>query len=307
MNALTPIRDDQSFDAVCMPLYGPDAKPLPAHIGRAVVRNDTGETIAIAGPTFKPVQHRDVVTPILQHLEQAGYQVEERTPDRRSLYDLQGRRGAFVTPRFTENGAVMRTDVITGDFVRPTGSSSYLDDGPDTMLFKVSIFNSHNGSLAVRVVTSYERLICLNGMTRPEFSAGVYGKHTTGFNVRAAQAKIGNAMNGMTNDAELFGLWARTRLTIQQAEAMLRGTIAKLPKKPNGEAHFSEPLVNKILAQFHMEDQTVWGLYNAVTHWQTHGDRREGANPLSTTIQRETKVAAMLRSPQWGAMIAEAA
>lgn len=303
MNAITAIKDDRLFNAKVMPLYGPDARPLPHEIGRAVVRDDTNETIAIAGPSFKPVQHREIVDPIIQHLEREGYALEERQTSRNDLYDLQGRKGAFIKPVFSDNGAVMRTDIITGDFVQPTGASSYLNDGPDTMLFKVSIFNSHNGSLAVRVVTSYERLICMNGMTRPEFSAGVYGKHTTGFNVKAAQAKIGNAINGMTNDAETFGAWAKTRLSVVQAEQMLKATVAKLPNKPNGDAHFSQPLLNKILTQFRHEDQTVWGLYNAVTHWQTHGERREGANILSTTIGRETKVASMLRSKAWGEMI----
>ena len=197
----------------------------------------------------------------------------------------------------------MRVDIITGDFLQPTGSSNYLNDGPDTMLFKVSVLNSHNGSLAVRVITSYERLICMNGMTRPDFSAGVYGKHTSGFNVKAMQAKIGNALNGMTHDAEKFGMWAKTRITIEQAQEMLKKTVAKLPNKSNGESHFSERLMNKILDQFRREDQTVWGLYNAVTHWQTHGQRREGSNVISTTIQRETKVASMLRSKAWGELV----
>lgn len=307
MNTMTQFKDDRLFNAVCKPLYGPDAQPLPVEIGRAVVRDDTNETIAIAGPSFKPVQHRDVVDPLIQHLERNGYALEERRADRNSLYDLQGKKGAFIQPSFTDNGAVMRTDIITGDFVQPTGSSTYLADGPDTMLFKMSIFNSHNGSLAVRVVTSYERLICMNGMTRPEFSAGVYGKHTTGFNVKAAQAKIGNAMNAMEKDADTFGLWSKTRINVAQAEQMLKATVAKMPKKPNGEDHYSQPLLNKILGQFRYEDQTVWGLYNAVTHWQTHGERREGANVLSTTIGRETKVASMLRSASWSNMVREAA
>lgn len=304
MNVLTTLKDDRAFDAVLRPLYGPDAQPLSPDLGRAVVRNDSQETIAIAGPNFKPVQHREVINPIIDHFESRGYRLEERTPSRNSLYDLQGKKGAFIKSQFSDNGAVMRVDIITGDFLQPTGASVYLDDGPDTMLFKTSVFNSHNGSLAVRVVTSYERLICMNGLTRPDFSAGVYGKHTTNFNTTAMRAKIGNAMHGMTDDAERFGLWAKTRISVADAEKMLKQTIAKLPNKANGSPHFSEPLLNKILEQFRREDQTVWGLYNAVTHWQTHGQHKKGANALTTTIGRENKVANMLRSAQWKGLAA---
>lgn len=299
MNALTMTRNDRAFNAVVQPLFDDQGREIAPQLGRRVVRDDTGETIALCGPHFKPVQHRDVVDPILDQLVAQGYDVRERAHERRSLYDLAGQKGAFISYGFTDNGAVMRTDIITGDFIQPTGRTSYLDQGPDTMLFKTSILNSHNGSLAVKVITSYERLICMNGTTRPDFSAGVYGKHTSNLNLQAMQAKIENALTGMHTDADRFGAWAKKRITVEVAETVLRLTIAKLPPKPNGEPHFSEPLVNKILDQFRHEDQTVWGLFNAVTHWQTHGQRQKNADPLTVTIGREQRVAEMLRSAEW--------
>ena len=303
MNAITEIKAPR-FNAEVMPLYGPNGRILPASIGRAVVRNDTGETIAVCGPNFAPVQHHDITDPIFDHLAAQGYEVEERAKSKHDLYDLQGRKGAFVQSATTDNGAVMRTDVILGDFINPTGRSHYLQEGADTMLFKISIFNSHNSSLAVRVVTSYERLICLNGMTSPSFSAGVYGKHTNSFNLDAMTKKIEASMNAMSGDADKFGMWARTKLTVQQADEFLQRTVAKLRDKPNGEANFSQPLVNKILEQYHREDQTVWGLFQAVTHWQSHGERREGSDALKTTIGRESRVASMLRTKEWAGLLA---
>jgi hypothetical protein len=303
MNMIATIPTERTFNAVVQPLYDANGKEVDAEIGRAVVRDDTGETISVCGPAFKPVQHSEVIDPILDHLHGLGYEVKERNPSQRSLYDLAGEKGAFLRTSFAKNGAVMRADIITGDFIKPTGASNYLQDGPDTMLFKTSIFNSHNGSLAVRVNTSYERLICMNGMTRPDFSAGVFGKHTQGFSIKAMQAQIENAVNGMHHDADTFGLWAKKRITREVAETMLQMTLAKLPNKPNGDAHFSERLVNKILEQFTREDQTVWGLYQAITWWQTHEKSSRGASAVTTMINRETRVSQMLRTPQWGALI----
>lgn len=300
MNQMTPIQADTetAFRVYVAPLVGEDGREVDPDIARGVYRDDTGDVIATCGRSFQPVQHQDVLDPILDHFSSKGYDIAFREPDQRGLYDLKGRSGAFVQRQLAKNGAIMRTDIITGDFIEPTGSTRYLDSGDDTMLFKTSIFNSHNGSLAVRVNTSYERLVCLNGMTRASFSAGVYGKHTQGFSLKAMQAQIDNALNGMDQDAETFGAWARRKITREVAETMLQRTIAKLPKDAN-ESGYSERLVSKILDRFAHEDQTVWGLYQAITWWQTHEEVKANSNALTTRINRESRVAKMLRSNEW--------
>lgn len=291
-------RNDETFTAEVQPIYGVDGKPIYSDIARGVYRDDTNECIAVCGPNFKPVQHYEIIDPILHHFDALGYDLEVRKPGKRDLYDLKGRKGAFITRDYAHNGAVMRTNIITGDFITPTGASRYMESGPDTMLFKTSILNSHNGSLAVRVITSYERVICMNGMTRPDFAAGVYGKHTSNFSLRAMTAQIENALNGMHQDADTFGRWAKKRINREIAETMLQKTLAKQQAR-NGNPPYSERLINLILDRFAHEDQTVWGLYNAVTWWQSHHTVSESSTPLTTTINRETRVAKMLRSDEW--------
>jgi hypothetical protein len=313
MNTIAPIsaateiteRNEHFFNAGVRPLYGIDGEPIDPQIARGVYRDDTNECIASCGPNFKPVQHHDIVQPIMQHFHGLGYEIEERAPNRRDLRDLVGRSGAFMQRKYAHNGAVMRTDIITGDFITPTGRTSYMQQGPDTMLFKTSILNSHNGSLAVRVITSYERIICMNGMTRPDFSAGVYGKHTSNFSLRAMTAQIENSLNGMYQDAETFGRWAKKKINREIAETMLQKTIAKQQARGNNPP-YSERLIGLILDRFAHEDQTVWGLYQAVTWWQSHHKVSENASPLTTTINRETRVAKMLRSDEWNALTEDA-
>lgn len=296
---------DVNFTAQVADVFDNNGNRIPSEIGRGVYREDTGELLSICGPSFKPVQHMDVLGPVLDGLDAMGYDVQEKPQaSRRDFHDLQGQKGAWVSPKVTDGGAVMRTDIILGDFIEPTGASSYLNDGPDTNFFRISLLNSHNSKFAVRANTSYLRLICMNGMTQPHFSANAYGKHTSGFNIDGLQRQIGNAMEMMGEDADKFGLWARTPVTIPQAEEFLKLTIAKLPNKANGDAHFSEPLVNKILGQFQREDQTLWGLYNAVTWWQSHDAFRKNSDRLTATIGREQKVASMLKSKHMDEMFA---
>lgn len=288
---------DINFAAKVSDVFDANGRRIPREIGRGVYREDTGELISICGPNYQPVQHMDLLNPVLEGLTDMGYEVQERaSASRHDLYDLQGKKGAWISPKVTDNGAVMRTDIILGDFIQPTGSTSYLNEGPDTNFFRISLLNSHNSKYAVRANTSYLRVLCMNGMTQPHFSANAYGKHTSGFSIEGLQRQIGKAMEMMGEDADKFGLWAKTKITLGQAEQFLKLTIAKLPNKANGEAHFSEPLLNKILGQFRREDQTLWGLYNAVTWWQSHDSFRKNADRLTATIGREQKVASMLKS-----------
>lgn len=293
-----------AFTASVRPIFDAAQQEIPAHIARGVYRDDTDELISTCGPNFTPVQHMDVIAPVMEHLQAKGYEVQERVADTRALYDLRGQKGAFVETFLTDKGAKMRTEIILGDFIDPTGSSSYLTQGADTNFFRITLLNSHDSSLAVRANTSYLRLVCMNGMTQPHFTAGTYGKHTKGFNLAAMQRKIDNAMTMMSEDEVRFAHMARTKISFDQAMQMIQMTIAKQGVDVHGNPKFSERLTDNIMQRFLKEDQTVWGLYNAVTEWQTHGERKAGASAFGTRLNRETRVAAMLKTDAWQEVMA---
>lgn len=293
-----------AFNAVVSDVFDKNGKRIDPELGRGVYRDDTGELLSICGPHFKPVQHREVLEPIFEMLDKDGIKMEVRDADRGGLYDLAGKDGAFVKPMVTDNGAVMRTDIILGDFIKPTGASVYLEKGPDTMLRKISVLNSHNSKLAATSTQSWCRLICMNGIVRPDFSVKAYGKHTTNFNIDAFKAKVLKAAEAMAGDADTFGRYATTKLDVKQAQVFLQKTFAKLPNKPDGSEHFSERMVNEILGRFQREDQTVWGLVQALTEWSTHGEMKANADHLLGRIGREEKVAATLRSSLFDQLLA---
>jgi hypothetical protein len=292
--------NDTNFHAVIRPIFDANNNEINPDFGRGVYRSDTDELLSVCGPNFKPVQHGEILDPVLQTLKDQGYEIQERNAVSRSdMYDLAGHKGAFCSVKTTDNGAVMKADIIIGDFIRPTGSSSYMDNGPDTMLRKHSLTNSHNSKYAVRSLSEYMRIICMNGICDfggGGFRASSYGKHTLNFNSDVLKKQILNAASLMEADADLLGVYAKTALTPKRAEEFLMKTFAKLPNKPNGDSHYSEGLCNEILTQFNRETPTIWGLVNALTHWSTHGKMREGTDKITGRIGSEEKVSHSMRS-----------
>ena len=302
-----------NFEADLRPLFDVNGAQVDPALGRAVHRNDTDQMMAIAGPNFVPLQHKDIVDPILQTLEQGGYDIEERSnASRGQLYDIAGKKAAFIDSQLTLGGAVLRVDIILGDFIEVTGGKGTygLARGEDTNLFKVSVRNSHNSMYAAGINSSYHRIKCLNGMTQAHNQSGlsIYGKHTASFNLDGMQAKLGNAFEAMSQDAEKFNLWANTMIDVKDAEAMLKKTIAKLSNKPNGDPHWSQATVDKILLNFRREGgKSIWDLYNGVTEFQTHNPFKTNSNRMTVLMGREQKVASMLNSNPWKEFVSEAA
>jgi hypothetical protein len=296
-----------NFNAKIADVFDMHGKRIDREIARGVYREDTGELIAMAGPQTKIVNHMDIVAPILDHFNDLGYEIMDR-PDagnKRAFYDLIGKKGAFISTEVSHNGARARVDLVVGDFVEVTGSSSFLPTGPDTMLHRYSFLNGLDGSTAISANTSYERIICANSMVDQKWSAGIKAKHTVGLDVEALKAKIAASAEMMAEDAERFELYAKTKVTMKQAEAFFTSTIAALSNKPNGDKHFSEPLVMTLLDLFRREpDGTVFSLWNAMTAWASHHKLKANAVKLSTTLGREQKVAAAMRSKQWHELLA---
>lgn len=289
------------WSAVVKPIFDHNGKEIDPTIGRGVYRTDDDSLLAICGQNFKPVQHQDVLDPMLQTLHEQGYEVVERTgrsPSQRDFYDLKGQRGAFISTALQDNGAIMRSDIVVGDFTTPKGL------GNDIMLRRFTALNSHDGTYAVKSSAGYFRLACMNGMVNEKFSASSYGKHTSNFSIDALKRSIITAADMMENDSERFGLYVKTKLTVDKAEDFLKATLAKLSPKPNGDENFSEPLVSDILRRFRDEDANVWGLYNAMTHWATHGEIRAGSGVVTSRTGRDDRVARAMRSAEFEELLA---
>jgi hypothetical protein len=293
------------FEVETRPIYSPEGEIDP-QFGRGVYRTDTNELLSVCGPAYHPVQYGEILDPVFSALDEMGYELEERKASQHALYDLQGKKGAWISSETTDNGAVMKTTIITGDFIEPTGAGLYMDQGPDTNFFQIDVLSSHNSKLATRVGTKYLRVRCMNGMTSELFGVSAYGKHTANFKMNDLTGSIGRAIEGMATDADRFGLYAKTFITYDEASEFIKRTIGK-QQKPKFLKEITRQVVSthdKIMELFTKEDRTVWGLYNAMTNWQTHGDMKKSADEITGRLGREAKVATTLRSNEWANLIA---
>lgn len=292
------------WTAEVAPLFDAAGNEIHPEIGRLLRRSDDHTPLATCGPNFKPIQHQDTVDPVLQVLHEQRYELIERKPTRRDLEDLRGQRGAFITSSFAKNGGIMRTSIITGDFIAPTGPSSFLPDGPPTCFRQYDVLNSHTGDYAAQVDMRYLNLVCMNGLVRENFAAKIKSKHTTGFSINAFKNKVLMGAELMENDAERFEVYVKTKLDRDQAEAFFKATIARLaPDEKTGEPRWSGRLVEALLALFDKQPPTVWGAYMAMTEWATHGEIRSNSEELTARVGRDERVARSLRSPEFGRLL----
>jgi Domain of unknown function (DUF932) len=291
---------DVSFMAATGDLMDAQGNLIPADIGRLLYRTDDNTPLAVVGPRYQPIQHMDVLDPVLQTMKDQGYDIHERQPDLHSLYDLKGSRGAFVGAQVAANGAVMKATIITGDFIDPVPKmfrGPNEQDTPPTMFREYVILNSHDSSLAARVDPGWKVLSCMNGMRSSVFTAHMRSKHTKGFNVEAFKRQVLAAATLMETDADRFRLYATTKLSREGAEQFLKKTFCRLPDE-NGEAAWSERTLKVVLERFDKhEAQTVWGLHQAMTWYATHGDVRGGGEGLMARLRRDEQVAQSMRSP----------
>ena len=287
------------------PMYDAQGNEVDPDIGRLVVRSDTREPIGTCGRNTSLIQHQDVVAPVIEALREAGItEFHLRPPRRRDLYDLKGKAGAFIETQMTKNGGIMKTVVTTGNFIAPTGPSSFLPNGPPTCFQEFLILNSHTGTYAAQIDMRYKNVVCMNGLVRENFSANVKAKHTTGFNIEAFKAKIHLGASLMETDAERFEKYVRTPLSYEQAGLFFKKTIARLSIDPaTGDFRHSAKLVEDLLTRFSKEPRSVWGAYMAMTEWATHGDLREGSDSVTARTDRDSRVARALRSGMFQALL----
>lgn len=278
------------FEVEKRPLMLPDGTMLPTNMGMAVVRKDTDEPICVRPADVKLVDHKVVVDAFASAIPK-GYDIVEMSGPG-AVRDLAGRKAVGIYGEVSENGAVFRGSLVFGDFVEVPSTYCDLSGKSDINLARVDVYNSHNGSLAVQAQMSYLRLLCMNGMVRPHGAATAYGRHTKSLNIEAWKRKFENMGDMLMSDAETFAAMARTRITYDEAKSFLAKNVARYGKKADGSDKVSDRLLNTILEHWHFrEEHTVWGLYNALTHWATHGEAREGSDRLTTVINRERRIA----------------
>jgi hypothetical protein len=235
-----------------------------------------------------------------------------------------------------DGGRKARRSIIFNDYRFDIG------DKKESVALKLDLFNSYDGSWPFFSAFGAINFVCMNGLVSGQFAMVIIKKHTTGFRINAEISKMQNAATMFKKDIATFMRWTSKHVSWLDVESMLKDTIAKKSQSVRARAlqkdekeSFSEPVLEYVMRESARltgagfsknrdakNQPSVWDVYNAATHWSSHGKElrlkkvdptkrdseldyeisdnlRAGASKHNVTRDRELKVAQMLISQSW--------
>ena len=270
-----------NFPVEEQPVFTQDGELIPDH--KCIVRTDTGKTLGLHGSRYRMIPHDDVVNSILD-----GVKASKLTSDYEVKVDV------------IEDGRKLRGEIIFPDLVQQPAVGDYVQ-------FRVSFFNSYDGSWSFSQQANGLRLWCLNGCTTPDAIAKSRFKHTASVNVDGSAAKIiGGAEHFMGRSKE-WQSWMQTRLNNDQVEQFFRSTICKVVTKQQQVTKTNEKQLENLISGWDREKSDLgwnkWALYNCLTHWATHTNDLK--SPQIARYNREIAISNAMNHKLFTSMIGE--
>lgn len=253
---------------------------IPNNLGRAVVRTDTNDVLAIHGKRYELISHDEVVSSVMDAVEMSNISSGD--------YDCN--------IELYNNGARLRGDILFNDLV----AEPVVDDH---IKFRICFYNSYDGAWSVQLKADALRLWCLNGCTTADHVMHTYQRHTTSLDVEGFIAQIQNGVETFWNNQQMWSDFSNIKVTDHQAIDLFERTLCyqRYTYKPLDDDTVNKKQKNILFGHWlDYQDKlgsNLWALYNACTHWATHTN--EYANPANKRRQREDKVAKMLQTKQW--------
>jgi len=270
-----------NFPVEEQPVYTQDGELIPDH--KCIVRTDTGKTLGLHGSRYRMIPHDDVVNSILD-----GVKASNLTSDYEVSVDV------------IEGGRKLRGEIIFPDLVQQPAVGDYVQ-------FRVSFFNSYDGSWSFSQQANGLRLWCLNGCTTPDAIAKSRFKHTASVNVDGSAAKIIGGAEHFMGRSKQWQSWMQTRLNNDQVEQFFRSTICKVVTKQQQVTKTNEKQLENLISGWDREKVDLgwnkWALYNCLTHWATHtNDLR---SPEVARYNREILISNAMNHKLFTSMVGE--
>jgi len=270
-----------NFPVEEQPVYTQEGELIPDH--KCIVRTDTGKTLGLHGSRYRMIPHDDVVNSILD-----GVKASNLTSDYEVNVDV------------IEDGRKLRGEIIFPDLVQQPAVGDYVQ-------FRVSFFNSYDGSWSFSQQANGLRLWCLNGCTTPDAIARSRFKHTTSVNVDGSAAKIINGAEHFMGRSKQWQSWMQTRLNNDQVEQFFRSTICKVVTKQQQVTKTNEKQLENLISGWDREKVDLgwnkWALYNCLTHWATHTNDLK--SPQIARYNREIAISNAMNHKLFTSMVGE--
>lgn len=214
-----------------------DAGYRPVARRRAVVREDTGQVIAVVSDRYRLIPHREILDTV-----EAALAPLDVGPVPRGVYvDRQGARmrAVFKFP-------ALALPVRQGDEICPC----------------LKIQNSYDGTSRITVHIGAFRFVCTNLAVGGggAFAGGFMSVHAGEIPLEAVASQLAAYLEGFEAIVALYAAWAGMPLEPEP----VREILATLPDRAR------KALTGAVAAP---EVRTVWDGYNAATHYATHETR----------------------------------
>ena len=273
--------NDYNFPIDTQPVFTQDGEVIPDH--KCIIRTDTGKAMGLHGSRYKAIPHDDVVNSILDSVKASNLS---------SDYDLN--------VDVIEGGRKLRGQILFKDLVQEPAVGDYVQ-------FRVSFYNSYDGSWPLGQRADGFRLWCLNGCTSPDAIAMSRLKHTTSINVDGSAAKIITGAEMFMNKAEEWQAFMKVRINSDQVEQFFRSTICKVTTKQKQVTKTNEKQLENLISGWQEESATLghnkWALYNCLTSWATHTEDLRA--PEVARYNREAMISSAMNHNLWNTMNTE--
>lgn len=270
-----------NFPVEEQPVYTQEGELIPDH--KCIVRTDTGKTLGLHGSRYRMIPHDDVVNSIVD-----GVKASNLTSDYEVNVDV------------IEGGRKLRGEIIFPDLVQQPAVGDYVQ-------FRVSFFNSYDGSWSFSQQANGLRLWCLNGCTTPDAIAKSRFKHTASVNVDGSAAKIIGGAEHFMGRSKQWQSWMQTRLNNDQVEQFFRSTICKVVTKQQQVTKTNEKQLENLISGWDREKMDLgwnkWALYNCLTHWATHTNDLK--SPQIARYNREIAISNAMNHKLFTSMVGE--
>lgn len=267
--------NDFNFPVETQLIYNQHGEPIDGH--KAIVRTDSNEVLGVHGSRYQMVKHDSVVNSIMDAVSAANISKD---------YDL--------SVSVIEGGRKLRGEILFNDLTTQPSVGDFVK-------FRVSFFNSYDGSWSFSQAADGLRLWCLNGCTHSIATARSKFKHTQSINVEGSAAKIAIGLDTFMNQQETWKEWMRVSVSKGMAETFFKHTIAKAFTNQVTKEKANERQLERLLGIFDDEAASLghnkWALYNTMTYWASH--TKDLKNPEVARRNREDAIAKAMTNKQW--------
>lgn len=249
-------------------LYDGESLPVP---GYATVRDSDKKVLGVVGPTYKPLQNKDAF-----HFFQPFLDAKEATIE--TAGSLRGGTRVWVLAKVTQDPI----EIVPGDAV----------------LNYVLLSNGHDGTMAIRVGMTPQRVVCMNTLSAAHTSAAsrlLRVRHTK----KAAETLdvVRDTMDLLRREfvatTDQYKALATKGVRKEDLETYVRRVFnPKITKveTTDEQEDTSERVLAKIIPLFENGAGnnmpgvrgTMWGAYNAITHYTSHERGRNVDNRINS-------------------------